>query len=163
MRQCMYVTPEASTKVCVLVVGWKSYSAILNKLSVDLLVQLSTCLFVCCDIFYWCYEWTLSLVSLVEPNSALDFEEFGLCRWSCLDGTAFVAMRSGCYISGPCFVLTYMNSMKLVILLHFISCKKGYKQCCATTTPESIHTKVESKRGSAFAFIFGVNWPVQWM
>ena len=30
-------------------------------------------------------------------------------------------------------------------------------------TPESIHTKDESKRDSAFAFIFGVNWPVQWM
>ena len=29
--------------------------------------------------------------------------------------------------------------------------------------PESIHTKDESKRGSAFAFIFGVNWPVQWV
>ena len=28
---------------------------------------------------------------------------------------------------------------------------------------KSIHTKDESKRGSAFAFIFGVNWPVQWM
>ena len=27
----------------------------------------------------------------------------------------------------------------------------------------SIHTKDDSKRGSAFAFIFGVNWPVQWM
>ena len=31
------------------------------------------------------------------------------------------------------------------------------KRCCDTTTPESIHTKDESKRGSAFAFIFGVN------
>ena len=34
---------------------------------------------------------------------------------------------------------------------------KDSKQCCDTTTPESIHTKDESKRGSAFAFIFGVN------
>ena len=41
--------------------------------------------------------------------------------------------------------------------------KKDSKQCCYTTTPESIHTKDESKRASAFAFIFGVNWPVQWM
>ena len=31
------------------------------------------------------------------------------------------------------------------------------KQCCDTTTPESIHTKDESKRGFAFAFIFGAN------
>ena len=37
------------------------------------------------------------------------------------------------------------------------------KWCCDTTTPESIHTKHESKRDSAFAFIFGVNWPIQWM
>ena len=57
----------------------------------------------------------------------------------------------------------YMNSMKLVIPLHFISWKKYSERCCDTTTPESIHTKDESKRGSAFAFIFGVNWPVQWM
>ena len=41
--------------------------------------------------------------------------------------------------------------------------KKDSKRCCDTTTPELIHTKDESKRGSAFAFIFGVNWPLQWM
>ena len=35
--------------------------------------------------------------------------------------------------------------------------KKDSKRCHDTTTPESIHTKDESKRGSAFAFIFGVN------
>ena len=38
---------------------------------------------------------------------------------------------------------TNMNSMKLVISLHSLYW--------------SIHTKDESKRGSAFAFIFGVN------
>ena len=37
-----------------------------------------------------------------------------------------------------------MNSMKLVISLHSLYW--------------SIHTKDESKRGTAFAFIFGVNW-----
>ena len=45
----------------------------------------------------------------------------------------------------------------------FYIMKRDSKRCCDTTTPESIHTKDESKRGSAFAFIFGVNWPVQWM
>ena len=43
---------------------------------------------------------------------------------------------------------------------HFITfyfMKKDSKRCCDTTTPESMHTKDESKRGSAFAFIFGVN------
>ena len=38
---------------------------------------------------------------------------------------------------------TIMDSMKLVILLHWLYW--------------SIHTKDESKRGTAFAFIFGVN------
>ena len=38
---------------------------------------------------------------------------------------------------------------------HFM--KKDSERCCDTSTPESIHTKDESKRGSAFAFIFGVN------
>ena len=55
-----------------------------------------------------------------------------------------------------------MNSMKPVIPLHFFTWKKDSKLCCDTTMPESIHTKDESKHGSAFAFIFGVNWPVQW-
>ena len=35
--------------------------------------------------------------------------------------------------------------------------KNDSKGCCDTTMSESIHTKDESKRGSAFAFIFGVN------
>ena len=63
-------------------------------------------------------------------------------------------LRVSGYFSG--FYLK-MNSMKIVIPLHFISLKKDSKRCCDTTTPESIHTKDESKRGSAFAFIFGVN------
>ena len=41
-------------------------------------------------------------------------------------------------------VWLHMNSMKLVIPLHSLYW--------------SIHTKDESKRGTAFAFIFGVNW-----
>ena len=47
------------------------------------------------------------------------------------------------------------------VTLYFM--KKDSRRRCDTTTPESIHTKDESKRGSAFAFIFGVNWPVKWM
>ena len=39
----------------------------------------------------------------------------------------------------------------------FYFMKKYAKPCCDTTMPESIHTKDESKRGSAFALIFGVN------
>ena len=45
----------------------------------------------------------------------------------------------------------------------FYFMKKYSKQCRDITTPKSIHTKDESKRGSAFAFIFGANWPLQWM
>ena len=41
------------------------------------------------------------------------------------------------------------------ITIYFM--KKDSKHSCDSTTPESIHTKDESKRGSAFAFIFGVN------
>ena len=39
----------------------------------------------------------------------------------------------------------------------FYFMKKDSKRCCDTSTPESIHTKDESKHGSVFAFIFGVN------
>ena len=35
--------------------------------------------------------------------------------------------------------------------------KNDSERCCDIKTPESIHTKDESKRGTAFAFIFGVN------
>ena len=42
-------------------------------------------------------------------------------------------------------------------ILMFICLQKEAKQCCDETMPESIHTKDESKRGTAFAFIFGVN------
>ena len=45
----------------------------------------------------------------------------------------------------------------------FYSIKKISKWPCNTTMSQSIHTKDESKCRSAFAFIFGVNWPVQWM
>ena len=43
-------------------------------------------------------------------------------------------------------------------ILMFVCLQKDSKQCCDATTPQSIHTKDESKRGTAFAFIFGVNW-----
>ena len=39
----------------------------------------------------------------------------------------------------------------------FYVTNKEFKRCCDNTMLESIHTKDESKRGSAFAFIFGVN------
>ena len=45
--------------------------------------------------------------------------------------------------------------MKIIIPLHFVSLKKDSKRYCDTTMPESIRTKDESKRDSAFAFIFG--------
>ena len=50
-----------------------------------------------------------------------------------------------------------MNSMQTCHSVIFNFMKKDSKRCSDTTTPESIHTKDESKRGSAFAFIFGVN------
>ena len=42
-------------------------------------------------------------------------------------------------------------------ILMFVRLQKDAKQCCDASRPESIHTKDESKRGIAFAFIFGVN------
>ena len=47
------------------------------------------------------------------------------------------------------------------VTFHFM--KKDSKPCCDTTTPHSIHTKDESKCDSALAFIFDVNWPIQWV
>ena len=64
--------------------------------------------------------------------------------------------------------MAFMKSMKLVIPLDFISWVNSFsdisRMCILPNmTPESIHTKDESKRGFAFAFVFGVNWPVQWV
>ena len=59
-----------------------------------------------------------------------------------------------------CFIHEFHETCHSVT---FYFMKKYSKWCCDTTKSESIHTKDESKRGSAFAFIFGVNWPVQWM
>ena len=59
--------------------------------------------------------------------------------------------------ASPLRKMHVMNSMKLVISVIFCFNETDSKRCFDTTTPESIHTKDESKRGSAFAFIFGVN------
>ena len=59
------------------------------------------------------------------------------CRWQT---HLSVAM---CLLNWPSKSCNSMNSMKLVIPLHSLYW--------------SIHTKDESKRGTAFAFIFGVN------
>ena len=65
------------------------------------------------------------------------------CLLRMLKGTVTTALENVKQdISG--WMAHNMNSMKLVILLHPL--------CW------SIHTKDESKRGTAFAFIFGVNW-----
>ena len=62
-----------------------------------------------------------------------------------------------------CVTLVRAISWILWNLFHFISWKKDSKWCCYTTTPKSICTKDESKHVIMFAFIFGVNWPVQWV
>ena len=54
-----------------------------------------------------------------------------------------VQITRGCVMPRGLVITLFMNSMKLVIPLHSLYW--------------SIHTKDESKRGTAFAFIFGVN------
>ena len=52
---------------------------------------------------------------------------------------------------------TVNRVLKSQEILMFVCLQKDAKQCCDATTPKSIHTKDESKWGTAFAFIFGVN------
>ena len=78
-------------------------------------------------------------------------------------GRSVTDIRS--HLDDTCSVLPRL--MLLVVMGHefhetchsvtFYFVKKDSKRCCNTTVPESIHTKDESKRSSAFAFIFGVN------
>ena len=89
--------------------------------------------------FLWHHPWVLLFQERIEQRSCI----------------------SNLY--STCFNKIHMNSMQTCHSVTFYFMKKDSKRCCDTTTPESIHTKDESKRGSAFAFIFGVNWPVQWM
>ena len=93
----------------------------------------------------------------VESEMCAKYEEahWMLCWVSLIRGKTFTQFKdifcSAHEIHENCHSVTF----------YFM--KNDSKRCCDTTTPESIHTKDESKRGSAFAFIFGVNWPVQWM
>ena len=58
-------------------------------------------------------------------------------------------------------IMSIMNSMKLVIPLHVISWKRLQTMLWHHNT--RVNSQDESKCGSTFAFIFGVNWPVKWM
>ena len=61
------------------------------------------------------------------------------------------------YTPGDVCIIQRNKAPKSREILKFVCLQKDAKQCCDATTPESIHTKDESKRGLAFAFIFGVN------
>ena len=111
-------------------------------------------------------DYTTALGQMVQiakkfENNEFQSPVFQVRIFLCCLLTLFIHSKLLGRPSASCFYI--MNSMKLFIPLHIISWKKDSKWCCDTTTPESIHTKDESKRGSAFALIFGVNWPVQWM
>ena len=109
----------------------------------------------------WFFDCTFSLITIlttIQGNKiSSDFETLppmGLqkcCSWI-LHLPNWYAMAHRTWIPG--------NSSFRYILFHV---KKDSKQCCDTSMPESIHTKDESKHGSSFACIFGVNWPVQSM
>ena len=63
-----------------------------------------------------------------------------------------------CYVTSTFFILIIFHEFHEIchsVTSYFM--KKDSKGCFDTTTPESIHTKDESKHGSAFAFICGVN------
>ena len=65
-------------------------------------------------------------------------------------------MQKACYIKlTKKYIVHEWHETCHSVAFHFL--KKDSKRCYNTTTPESIHTKDESKRGSAFAFIFCVN------
>ena len=75
-------------------------------------------------------------------NEKRYFKVFLFSEWSCL---VFLVNNS----------LLEFHETSHSVTFYFM--KKDSKRCCDTTTPGSIRTKDESKSGSAFAFIFGVN------
>ena len=75
----------------------------------------------------------ISSMSYDNPLSSVNFKGI----------TAYYTGHRPLMLFHPLFYILKMNSMKLVILLYSLYW--------------SIHTKDESKRGTAFAFIFGVN------
>ena len=89
---------------------------------------------------------------------------FLLHKFSIIFALAFIhdTVASG-FGYGLMFYTIYHEFHETCHSVTFYFMKKDSKWWCNTSTPKSIHTKDESKRGSAFAFIFGVNWPVQSM
>ena len=90
--------------------------------------------------FAW--EWRTSITS-----RSLEGELSGKSSWYVLAEKWRKMLCEMCTVLCACnelFDALHMNSMKLVIRLHWVYW--------------SIHTKDESKRETAFAFIFDVNW-----
>ena len=73
---------------------------------------------------------------------------------NCHTSRFLLHLIAAAYYWGHCTVHEFHETCHSVT---FYFMKKDSKLGCDTKTPESIHTKDESKRGSAFAFIFGVN------
>ena len=97
----------------------------------------------------------LLLIRALESNGEPRGSVFVVCGWPCVFIVSFHVGVSSC------------PSHEFMETCHFVTIlfheKRLHERCYDTTTPESIHTKDESKHGSGFAFIFGVNWPVQLM
>ena len=64
------------------------------------------------------------------------------------------------FASDLCIKDLVVNSTKVVIPLPFISWRKTANHAVTPQCQSQFTPKDESKRGSTFAFIFGLNWPV---
>ena len=84
-----------------------------------------------------------------------------------MDPAAFLGYWIGTFFIGShesSFIISWSgcSSCELNVLSQAICALKlsgsdyDSNRCCDTTTPESIHTKDESKHGTAFAFIFNI-------
>ena len=98
-----------------------------------------------------CVKLSLSLLSYLGPIT----DNYLFCAFHKLSATGVIFLV--CFIRQAAMQGTKHEFYETCHSVTFYFMKKDSKRCCDTTTPESFHTKDESKRGSAFAFIFGVN------
>ena len=98
-------------------------------------------------------------------RGSLSLMRFDVCLQrdpkQCCEATKLVCTHCTC-----CRLLQWVQSNFVASQHCFVSFFETRKSCQTMLwwiNAKSIHTEDESKCGIAFAFIFGLNWPVQWV
>ena len=117
-------------------------------------------------VHFWNYFNSITLVSCVaililQCGKVFFFLEIFLFQFFIL--TISVVLRGERFYGSLVFYGEPNKSHEVVMFVTKWLSLMRFWCLFVASTPESIHTKDESKRGIVFAFIFGVKRPVQWV